>query len=129
MDNMMQQLLSREMMYDPLKQICDKYPEWLATHREALPEPDYLRYGAQYQSMQRVLAVYETEPDNFPRIMELMQDMQEHGQVSCDCLLVLVLCTSSMISTDRSNDSSGFSCSIVLEHFCCIECVCCVCYA
>lgn len=24
----------------------------------------------------------QTEPDNFPRLMELMQDMQEHGQVS-----------------------------------------------
>jgi peroxin-19 len=105
MDNMMQQLLSREMMYDPLKQICNKYPEWLATHREALPEPDYLRYGAQYQSMQRVLAVYETEPDNFPRIMELMQDMQEHGQVSCDCLLVLILLT--MMCSDSSSGNSG----------------------
>ena len=45
MDNMMQQLLSREMMYDPLRQICDKYPEWLAIHKEQLPEADYLRYG------------------------------------------------------------------------------------
>lgn len=25
----------------------------------------------------------QTEPDNFPRLMELMQDMQEHGQVRC----------------------------------------------
>jgi hypothetical protein len=31
--------------------------------------------------MQHVLAVYDTEPENFPRLMELMQDMQEHGQV------------------------------------------------
>ena len=61
-----------------------------------MPETDYLRFGAQYQSIQRVLAVYDTEPDNFPRIMELMQDMQEHGQVSC-VLLMLIVC---MVSRD-----------------------------
>ncbi|CAN0078768.1 unnamed protein product [Pylaiella littoralis] len=86
MDNIMQQLLSRELMYDPIKQICDTYPEWLATHRDSLPAADYQRYGLQYQSFQRVLAVYETEPDNFPRLMELMQDMQEHGQVPAEII-------------------------------------------
>lgn len=40
-------------------QICDTYPEWLATHRDSLPPADYQRYGQQYQSFQRVLAVYE----------------------------------------------------------------------
>ncbi|CAM9584690.1 unnamed protein product [Ascophyllum nodosum] len=86
MDNIMQQLLSRELMYDPIKQICDKYPVWLATHRKSLAPSDYQRYGKQYQSFQRVLAVYETEPDNFPRLMELMQDMQEHGQVPAEII-------------------------------------------
>lgn len=41
------------------EKICDKYPEWLATHRETLATADYQRYGKQYQSFQRVLAVYE----------------------------------------------------------------------
>ncbi|CAN0478221.1 unnamed protein product, partial [Discosporangium mesarthrocarpum] len=40
-------------------QICDKYPEWLATHKARLPPEDYQRFGLQYQSFQRVLAVYE----------------------------------------------------------------------
>ena len=48
----------RDAVYTP-RQICDKYPEWLATHRESLPTADYQRYGQQYQSFQRVLAVYE----------------------------------------------------------------------
>ena len=33
-----------------------------------------------YQFFQKIVAVYDTEPDNFPRLMELMQDMQECGQ-------------------------------------------------
>ena len=72
-DGMMRQLLSKELMYEPMKQVCEKYPEWLAMQVDALSKEDYERYGTQYQYFQRIVAVYETEPDNFPRIMELMQ--------------------------------------------------------
>lgn len=50
---------SAVLMLTLLAQICDKYPEWLATHKERLATADYERYGRQYQSFQRVLAVYE----------------------------------------------------------------------
>jgi len=79
-DGMMRQLLSKEIMYDPMKQICQKYPEWLAEKEQDLKKDDYERYGKQYQYFQKIVAVYDTEPDNFPRLMELMQDMQECGQ-------------------------------------------------
>ena len=32
-DGVMRQLLSRDLMYDPVKQICTKFPEWLAIHK------------------------------------------------------------------------------------------------
>lgn len=32
-----------------------------------------------YQTFQKLVLVYETEPDNFPRLLELMQDLQESG--------------------------------------------------
>lgn len=38
------------------------------------------RYGKQYQYFQQIIAVYESEPDNFARLSELMQEMQETGQ-------------------------------------------------
>jgi len=79
-DGMMRQLLSKELMYEPMKQVCEKYPEWLALQVDSLPTEEYERYGRQYQYFQRIVAVYETEPDNFPRIMELMHDVQEYGQ-------------------------------------------------
>jgi len=79
-DGMMKQLLSKQIMYDPIKAICDKYPEWLAENQPKLSNEDYLRYGKQYQYIQRICAVYETTPDNFERLMELMQDMQECGK-------------------------------------------------
>lgn len=81
-DGVMRQLLSRDLMYEPLQQICEKFPEWLATHRESLTEEEYVNHGLQYQTFQKLLAVYDTEPDNFPRIMELMFDMQNFGIIS-----------------------------------------------
>ena len=75
-NGMMKQLLSKEVMYTPMKQICEKFPVWLAEKESDLSTEDYERYGRQYQFFQKIVAVYDTEPDNFPRLMELMQDMQ-----------------------------------------------------
>lgn len=102
-DNMMKQMLSKEIMYVPMKQIAERFPEWLADNEGKLSAEEYENYGKQYQFFQRIVAVYETEPDNFPKLvrsycresyvscsladccwrcvlqMELMQDMQETG--------------------------------------------------
>ncbi|TYZ64335.1 hypothetical protein PybrP1_012304 [[Pythium] brassicae (nom. inval.)] len=79
-DGMMQQLLSKDVMYDPMRQICERYPEWLAEKESLLSKEDYERYGKQYQYFQQIIAVYESEPDNYARLSELMQEMQETGQ-------------------------------------------------
>ncbi|RLN55524.1 hypothetical protein BBJ28_00002776 [Nothophytophthora sp. Chile5] len=102
-DGMMQQLLSKDVMYDPMKQICER---WLAEKESMLSKEDYercvcsrqqvecfvlsvclltlrwvvRRYGKQYQYFQQIVAMYESEPDNFARLSELMQEMQETGQ-------------------------------------------------
>ena len=79
-DGVMRQLLSKDLMYEPTKLICEKYPEWLAVQRKNLTLAEYENYGRQYQCFQKLLAVYDTEPDNFPRLMELMFDLQQYGQ-------------------------------------------------
>ncbi|CAI5730459.1 unnamed protein product [Peronospora destructor] len=79
-DGMMQQLLAKDVMYDPMKQICDRYPEWLDEKKPLLSKEDYERYGKQYQYFQQIVAIYESEPDNYARLSELMQEMQETGQ-------------------------------------------------
>lgn len=79
-DGMMRQLLSKELMYEPMKQVTERFPKWLEESKPKLSEDDYIRYGHQYEYFQRIIAVYENEPDNFPRLLELMQDIQEYGQ-------------------------------------------------
>ncbi|KAL0592136.1 hypothetical protein ABG067_000790 [Albugo candida] len=73
-DNMMQQLLNKDVMYDPIKQICDKYPEWLAEKKSTISKEDYERYGKQYQHFQQIVAVYAEEPENYTKLSELMQE-------------------------------------------------------
>jgi peroxin-19 len=85
-DGIMRQLLCRDLMYEPMRQICDKFPEWLAIHKPTLTEQEYLNYGLQYQTFQKLLAVYDMEPDNFPRLMELMFDVQKYGQPPGDII-------------------------------------------
>eukprot|EP01032_Pedospumella_encystans_P020702 gene20702-23512_t len=85
-DGVMRQLLSKDLMYEPAKQICDKFPEWLAIHKKNMNGAEYDNYGKQYQTFQKIIAVYDTEPDNFPRLMELMFDMQKYGQPPADII-------------------------------------------
>ena len=62
-----------------MRSIAQKFPDWLAKNGESLTEAAYQNYGRMYQTFQKLVITYEMEPDNFPRILELMQDMQECG--------------------------------------------------
>ena len=42
-DGMMRQLLSKELMYDPMKQVCERFPRWLAESKDKLSENEYER--------------------------------------------------------------------------------------
>eukprot|EP00753_Platysulcus_tardus_P010764 PLAT3031.1.p1 GENE.PLAT3031.1~~PLAT3031.1.p1 ORF type:complete len:309 (+),score=119.32 PLAT3031.1:44-928(+) len=89
MDGMMEQLLSKDVMYLPLKQICEQYPAWLASNEERLSKEEYENYGMQFQYYQQIVHIYELEPDNFPKIMALFEDMQETGQPPMDMMKTL----------------------------------------
>jgi hypothetical protein len=95
-ENMMKQLLAKDVMYTPMKQICEKvrhvralcvwgsgpclvcgqFPEWLAANESKLERSAYETYGRQFQCFQRLVNVYETTPDDFGKLMELMQDVR-----------------------------------------------------
>ena len=110
-EGMMKQLISKEIMYEPIKQVTDKFPHWLAEKKKSLSDKEYnryeliepqyvviifvlilnatnyiFRYGNQYQYFQRIVDVYENDPENFPRLMELLQDVQEYGQPPADII-------------------------------------------
>ncbi|XP_057467071.1 peroxisome biogenesis protein 19-1-like [Actinidia eriantha] len=88
-ETMMQQLLSKEILHEPMKEIGERYPKWLEEHKSKLSKDDYERYSHQYKLIKDLIEVYETEPGNFNKVVELMQKMQECGQPPNDIILEL----------------------------------------
>jgi hypothetical protein len=53
-EGMTKQLLSKDIMYEPMKQICDRYPDWLAANRDKLSSDEYEMYVKTRCSLPRV---------------------------------------------------------------------------
>ncbi|KAJ0048799.1 hypothetical protein Pint_15869 [Pistacia integerrima] len=79
-ETMMQQLLSKEILHEPMKEIGERYPKWLEDHKASLSKEDYERYSHQYELIKQLNEVYDNDSSNFTKIVDLMQKMQECGQ-------------------------------------------------
>ncbi|XP_041036580.1 peroxisomal biogenesis factor 19 isoform X1 [Carcharodon carcharias] len=89
MQNIMQNLLSKDILYPSLKEITDKYPDWLAAHRHSLPGEQVRRYERQQLIMGQICQEFEAErrgePEDrqqvrFETILDLMQQLQDLGE-------------------------------------------------
>ncbi|KAJ6652424.1 hypothetical protein lerEdw1_011542 [Lerista edwardsae] len=88
MQSIMQNLLSRDVLYPSLKEITEKYPEWLRSHRDSLPREQFQKYQEQHTVMGRICAQFEGEQPTdgeaerkarFEAILDLMQQLQDLG--------------------------------------------------
>lgn len=57
-----------------------QYPIWLEKNKDKLQKEEYDRIYKQYQYSCDIVKVYETEPDNIQKLIELMKGMQALGQ-------------------------------------------------
>ncbi|XP_012670853.1 peroxisomal biogenesis factor 19 [Clupea harengus] len=83
MQSIMQNLLSKEVLYPSLKEITEKYPEWLNSNKESLPPEEFNRYEQQHKIMGDICSQFEKDGDQesaFENILELMQKLQDLGQ-------------------------------------------------
>eukprot|EP00775_Hariotina_reticulata_P013748 gene13748-13867_t len=88
-DTVMQHLLSKDVLYQPMKEIMEKYPPWLAKQEAAgsnssLSPTDLERYKQQYAAICALCQAYETEPGSTGKIMDLLQQMQAYGEPPAD---------------------------------------------
>ncbi|KAM6294315.1 peroxisomal biogenesis factor 19 [Aegotheles albertisi] len=88
MRSIMQSLLSKDVLYPSLKEITEKYPEWLRQHGAALPAEQYERYRAQLGVMGSICRQLEGERPGegeeerrarFESLLDLMQQLQDLG--------------------------------------------------
>ncbi|XP_058766539.1 peroxisome biogenesis protein 19-2-like [Vicia villosa] len=115
-ETMMQQLLSKEILAEPMKEIGERYPKWLEDHKASLSQEEYDQYSRQYELIRNLNEVYEKDSGNFTKIVELMQKMQDCGQPPNDIVQELSpeydLASLSQLSQEMP-DGSQPNCSIM----------------
>lgn len=79
-DGIMRQLLSKDILYQPMREIGERYPPWLQANKETLDPDEYANYAQQYTYIQKICGIYEADEDNFNDLMTLLQEMQSCGQ-------------------------------------------------
>uniref|UniRef100_A0A1Q3FBU8 Peroxin-19 n=1 Tax=Culex tarsalis TaxID=7177 RepID=A0A1Q3FBU8_CULTA len=93
MQTMMQSLLSAEVLLPSLKDLTDKYPDWLRDNGDKVPKEDKERYEKQLKLMEDVCRELEKEKADdpadvkrtrFQKVLEMMQSMQDLGQPPAD---------------------------------------------
>lgn len=89
MQDMMQTLLSKNVLYPSLKEISGKYPAFLAANENNLEAKEMEQYKKQFELMTTICKLYEeeqvgdtpgTKSQRFEKLLDLMQQMQELGQ-------------------------------------------------
>jgi peroxin-19 len=81
-EKMMGSMLSKEYLYQPMKDIANKYPAYLRDNEGTLSATDMANYRQQQRCFDRIVALFEAEPqapDTSQQIMQLMNEMQQYG--------------------------------------------------
>ncbi|EPQ63460.1 hypothetical protein BGT96224_5197B [Blumeria graminis f. sp. tritici 96224] len=87
---MMEQLTNKDILYEPMKELDDKFPEWMEKNAEKVGDADLIRYREQQVYVREIVQRFEsktytdeTEADK-EYIVERMQKMQAAGSPPVD---------------------------------------------
>ena len=50
---------------------------WMFACRDKLSQEDHERYSKQYTYIQQICQLYDTEPNNYPKLVDLLQQVHE----------------------------------------------------
>lgn len=82
---MMEQLTNKEILYEPMKELNDKYPGWMEKNKDTLSKDDLKRYQGQQVLVAEMVARFEepTYSDSNPAdreyIVDRMQKVRGHA--------------------------------------------------
>ncbi|KAF2793568.1 Pex19-domain-containing protein [Melanomma pulvis-pyrius CBS 109.77] len=82
---MMEQLTNREVLYEPMKELNEKYPKWMEDNKEKVSKDDLKRYEEQQALVKEITARFErkgysdSNSQDREYIVERMQKMQAAG--------------------------------------------------
>ena len=79
MDTMLQHLLSKDVLYEPMKEIAELYPPWLEKNGKKIPDEELRRFESQLAKTRSIIAAFEDETVEHAEIVRLLQEMQSFG--------------------------------------------------
>lgn len=81
--NLVQNLLSKELLYPALRDLSPKFEEWMANNKDKLSEEDKERYTGQVNLIKQICQTFEDDTledqQRFERNLDLMDKMQSLG--------------------------------------------------
>lgn len=77
---LLQHFVSKEVLYQPMKDINANYPNWLEANKDSLTPEEYHCYQQQKDLIQRICYVYETNISDAPKLVDLLHQVQQLGQ-------------------------------------------------
>jgi len=80
MQELVQQIMAKEVLYEPMIELRDKYPQWLAEHDRELSTDDRARFARQHELIGQICREYERSTVDYDRLTDLMASVQELGQ-------------------------------------------------
>ena len=95
MEDMMKMMLSKDMLYPPMKEMINNYPEWLKKNKDKISSTDMDNYKKQLVCMEKICHEFELEKDTdsdsvkktrFDLIMNKVNEMQQYGQPPSDLI-------------------------------------------
>jgi len=90
---MMEQLTNKEILYEPMKELSQKFPDWLETNKSKTPADDLERYEEQEKLAKEIVAKFEepTYSDSNAADREYIVDrMQKVGPFPPPRLLLIM---------------------------------------
>ncbi|KAF5392177.1 hypothetical protein D9757_001358 [Collybiopsis confluens] len=85
LDNMMGHLMGKEVLYEPLKELSDKFPAYLSQPPKDVSATDMSRYKKQYEYVCKIINIFEdpsydeSHQETGAKVAELMGQMQNYG--------------------------------------------------
>ncbi|KAF4595101.1 Pex19 protein [Ophiocordyceps camponoti-floridani] len=87
---MMEQLTNKDILYEPMKELDEKFPDWFVKNKDKTPAPDLKRYEEQQGLVREIVAKFEessysdSNPSDREYIVDRMQKMQASGTPPSD---------------------------------------------
>lgn len=79
LDNLVGQLLSKDVMHEPMRHLHAEFPKYMKTHSDNLSADEKARYLEQQRLVALILEAYDKTPEDTDKVATLMQKMQACG--------------------------------------------------